>query len=55
MNLPVVISQALKVGDKVRSRPTHGDTTINLHEYYFGIRDGKLEQAIPIPGRGKFR
>jgi D-serine deaminase-like pyridoxal phosphate-dependent protein len=55
VNLPDVVSQALKVGDKVRSRPTHGDTTINLHEYYFGIRDGKLEQAIPIPGRGKFR
>jgi len=55
VNLPDAASQALKVGDKVRSRPTHGDTTINLHEYYFGIRDGKLEQAIPIPGRGKFR
>jgi 3-hydroxy-D-aspartate aldolase len=55
VNLPDAASQALKVGDKVRSRPTHGDTTINLHEYYFGIRNGKLEQAIPIPGRGKFR
>ena len=55
VNLPDDASQALKVGDKVRSRPTHGDTTINLHEYYFGIRNGKLEQAIPIPGRGKFR
>jgi D-serine deaminase-like pyridoxal phosphate-dependent protein len=55
VNLPDAASQALKVGDKVQSRPTHGDTTINLHEYYFGIRNGKLEQAIPIPGRGKFR
>jgi 3-hydroxy-D-aspartate aldolase len=53
--LPDAASQALKVGDKVRVRPTHGDTTINLHEYYFGIRNGKLEQAIPISGRGKFR
>jgi 3-hydroxy-D-aspartate aldolase len=48
-------SKALKVGDKVSVRPKHGDTTINLHEYYFGVRNGKLEQAIPIPGRGKFR
>ncbi len=55
VNLPDAASQALKVGDKVRSRPTHGDTTINLHEYYFGVRNGKLEAAIPIPGRGKFR
>ena len=48
-------ARALKVGDKVRVRPRHGDTTINLHEYYSGIRNGKLEAAIPIPGRGKFR
>lgn len=48
-------AKSLKVGDKVSVRPKHGDTTINLHEYYFGVRNGKLEQAIPIPGRGKFR
>ncbi len=53
--LPDGLSRALKIGDKVRARPTHGDTTINLHDYYFGIRNGKLEAAIPIPGRGKFR
>jgi len=55
VSLPDASTQSLKVGDKVQARPTHGDTTINLHEYYFGIRNGKLEQAIPIPGRGKFR
>ena len=55
VSLPDAASRALKIGDKVQSRPTHGDTTINLHEYYFGVRNGKLEQAIPIPGRGKFR
>ncbi|NQW19793.1 MAG: DSD1 family PLP-dependent enzyme [Chloroflexi bacterium] len=48
-------ARSLKVGDKVSVRPKHGDTTINLHEYYFGVRNGKFEQAIPIPGRGKFR
>ena len=48
-------ARSLEVGDKVHVRPMHGDTTINLHEYYFGVRNGKLEQAIPIPGRGKFR
>lgn len=55
INLPDAESRALKIGDKVSVRPMHGDTTINLHEYYFGIRNGKLEAAIPIPGRGKFR
>ena len=48
-------ARSLKVGDMVRVRPKHGDTTINLHEYYFGVRNGRLEAAIPIPGRGKFR
>jgi D-serine deaminase-like pyridoxal phosphate-dependent protein len=55
IHLPDVESRAIKIGDKVQSRPTHGDTTINLHEYYFGIRNGKLEAAIPISARGKFR
>ena len=48
-------ARSLEVGDKVHVRPMHGDTTINLHDFYFGVRNGKLEQAIPIPGRGKFR
>jgi D-serine deaminase-like pyridoxal phosphate-dependent protein len=45
----------LKVGDRVRYLPMHGDTTINLHTHYFGIRDGRLEAVIPIEGRGKIR
>ena len=49
------VARSLKIGDKVSVRPMHGDTTINLHEYYFGVRDGTLEEVIPIPGRGKFR
>ena len=48
-------ARSLKIGDRVRVRPRHGDTTINLHDYYFGVRNGRLEAAIPIPGRGKFR
>ena len=55
IHLPDVKSRAINIGDKVQSRPTHGDTTINLHEYYFGIRNGKLEAVIPISARGKFR
>jgi 3-hydroxy-D-aspartate aldolase len=45
----------LKVGDKVRLLPMHGDTTINLHTHYFGVRAGRLEAVIPIEGRGKIR
>jgi 3-hydroxy-D-aspartate aldolase len=45
----------LKVGDKLRFLPMHGDTTINLHTHYFGIRNGRLEAVVPIEGRGKIR
>ena len=45
----------LRVGDRVSLRVMHGDTTINLHDYYFGTRDGRLEAVIPIVGRGRFR
>ena len=45
----------LKVGDRVRLRPTHGDTTINMHSHYFRIRNGKLETALEIAGRGRVR
>jgi len=33
----------------------HGDTTINLHSHYFGIRKNKLDSIIEIAGRGRFR
>ena len=45
----------LKVGDRVRLLPMHGDTTINQHSHYFGVRNGILEDVIPISARGRFR
>ena len=45
---------SLEIGDKIFALPMHGDTTINLHENFYGIRKGKLEEVIPISGRGKF-
>tara|TARA_B100000214_G_scaffold375374_1_gene361432 strand:+ start:22 stop:1119 length:1098 start_codon:yes stop_codon:yes gene_type:complete len=45
---------SLEIGDKIFALPMHGDTTINLHENFYGIRNGKLEEVIPISGRGKF-
>ena len=43
----------LKVGDQVELIPSHGCTTINLHDNYHVIRDGVLEAIWPIAGRGK--
>jgi D-serine deaminase-like pyridoxal phosphate-dependent protein len=45
----------LRPGDKVDLLPSHGDTTINLHNHYFAVRDGILEAVWEIAGRGKFR
>ena len=43
----------LKIGDRVEMLPSHIDTTINLHDYYYGHRCGLLEIIWPITARGK--
>ena len=43
-----------ELGSRISLLPMHGDTTINIHDYYFGIRNGILESIIPISARGKF-
>jgi len=45
----------LKTGDKVEIIPSHGCTTINLHDYYFGIRADRLETVWKVAARGKIR
>ena len=47
--------EQLRPGDKVLIVPSHGDTTVNLHDYYFCLRDGVLESVWEISGRGCFR
>ena len=46
---------SLKPGDKLEILPTHGCTTINLHDAFYGIRNDKLECVWPIEARGKSR
>lgn len=41
------------VGDVVRLIPSHGCTTINLHERYYAIRGEHMDGIWPIAGRGK--
>ncbi len=41
------------VGDRVEIVPSHGCTTINLHDEYAVVRDGVLEAVWPIAARGK--
>jgi 3-hydroxy-D-aspartate aldolase len=43
----------LKVGDKLRLVPGHCDPTANVHDWYVGVRGGKVEVVWPVLARGK--
>jgi 3-hydroxy-D-aspartate aldolase len=43
----------LKVGDKLRLVPGHCDPTCNVHDWYVGVRGGKVESVWPVSARGK--
>jgi D-serine deaminase-like pyridoxal phosphate-dependent protein len=51
--LECVDGSDLQVGDKVEIIPSHGCTTINLHDEFHVLRRGTLEAVWPIAGRGK--
>lgn len=46
-------SGALKVNDKLRLVPGHCDPTCNLHDWYVGVRGGKVETLWSVSARGK--
>lgn len=43
----------LKVNDKLRLVPGHCDPTCNVHDWYVGVRNGKVETLWPVSARGK--
>jgi D-serine deaminase-like pyridoxal phosphate-dependent protein len=43
----------LEVGDRIELIPSHIDTTINLLDYYYACRNGKLETILSVAARGK--
>jgi 3-hydroxy-D-aspartate aldolase len=43
---------ALKVNDKLRLVPGHCDPTANVHDWYVGVRNGKVECLWPVSARG---
>lgn len=45
---------ALAPGDRIRLLPSHGDTTINLHDRYYAARGDEVEAVWSIVGRGRF-
>ena len=42
----------LTVNDKLKLVPGHCDPTCNLHDWYVGLRNGKVELIWPITARG---
>lgn len=43
----------LNIGDRLKLVPGHCDPTCNIHDWYVGVRDGIVEQLIPVTARGK--
>jgi len=46
---------SLKPGDKIQLIPSHGDTTLNLHDVYHVTRAGRVIEDWPILGARRFR
>lgn len=46
---------APQLGEKVRLVPGHCDPTVDRHEWYVGVRNGRVESIWPITARGAMR
>lgn len=44
---------ALKINEKLKLVPGHCDPTCNVHDWYVGVRGGKVETVWPVSARGK--
>jgi D-serine deaminase-like pyridoxal phosphate-dependent protein len=47
--------RSFRIGEKVRIIPNHICVAVNLHEYVYGIRGGKVEEVWNVEGRGKLQ
>ncbi|MIL09620.1 DSD1 family PLP-dependent enzyme [Salmonella enterica subsp. enterica] len=43
----------LAINEKLRLVPGHCDPTCNVHDWYIGVRNGKVETVWPVSARGK--
>ena len=48
-------NRELRVGDPLEFVVGYTDTTVHLHEMMYGVRDGQVEVAWPIAGRGRLQ
>ena len=47
------VNGVLKINEKLKLVPGHCDPTCNVHDYYVGVRNGKVETLWPVSARGK--
>jgi 3-hydroxy-D-aspartate aldolase len=47
------VDGVLKINEKLRLVPGHCDPTCNVHDWYVGVRGGKVETVWPVSARGK--
>lgn len=52
-SLQLTAGASVKPGDKLELLPSHGCTTVNLHDWAYAIRGGRVEEVWQITGRGK--
>ncbi len=43
----------LAINEKLRLVPGHCDPTCNVHDWYVGVRNGRVESVWPVSARGK--
>ncbi len=46
-------NNTLKINDKLRLVPGHCDPTCNIHDWYVGVRNGRVDALWPVSARGK--
>lgn len=44
---------SVEIGTRIELIPSHIDTTVNLFDLYYGIREGVIEEIWPVSARGK--
>ncbi len=46
-------SHRFTVGERLSVIPLHQEMCLNLHDQYYGVRNGRVEVVWPVAGRGK--
>lgn len=48
-------ARSLKLGQTLRLVPGHCDPTVDRHDWYVGVRNGRVEYVFPVDARGAMR